>query len=163
GRVDAAQVEAAAREALAPFERGGAGDGSDGPFQIQAELQDGMQDLVGIVRRANEIDQALERIAALRARAARVAVPGNRAYNPGWHTALDLKGLLTVAEAITRSAADRRESRGAHFREDYPAKDDAAGRLLTVIRRGPDGEMRLARAPLREPPAELQAIIREMK
>ncbi len=84
-------------------------------------------------------------LVALRARAAQVAVSGNREYNPGWHTALDLANLLTVSEAVTRSALERKESRGAHFREDYPAKDDGLGQIRIVVKRGGDGEMEVAR------------------
>jgi succinate dehydrogenase / fumarate reductase flavoprotein subunit len=160
--IDAAAVETTAREALAPFDRG-AGGTNEGPFQLQAELQDAMQELVGIVRREDEMLRALEKIGELKRRAARVAVSGNREYNPGWHTALDLTGLLIVSEAITRAALDRRESRGAHFRDDYPQKDDAAGRVLTVIRRGPDGGMRVTREPVPPPPSELQAVIEEFQ
>ncbi|MFL6385837.1 MAG: fumarate reductase/succinate dehydrogenase flavoprotein subunit, partial [Nitrososphaeraceae archaeon] len=87
----------------------------------------------------------------------------NREYNPGWHTALDLSNLLTVAEAITRAAIERRESRGGHFRDDFPEKDSAASRFNIVIRKGPDGEMRLTREPIAPLPAELAAIIEEQK
>ncbi len=162
GRIDAAAVEAAAREALAPFDRAAVGKG-EGPFQLQTELQHAMQDLVGIVRREDEMRRALEKIAELKRRAARVAVSGNREYNPGWHTALDLSCLLIVSEAITRAALDRRESRGAHFRDDYPQKDTAAGRVLTVVRRGADGAMQVTREPVSQPPDELRAIIEEFK
>jgi len=163
GPVDREEVDAAARAALAPFERRADQDGGGGPFQLQAELQDFMQDLVGIVRREEEMRRALDRIVELKRRAARTTVVGNREYNPGWHTALDLDCLLTVSEAITRAALDRKESRGAHFRDDYPKKDDAAGRVTTVIRKGSGGDMQVAREPLPEPPAELKAIIEELK
>jgi succinate dehydrogenase / fumarate reductase flavoprotein subunit len=158
--VHAAQVEAAAREALAPFER--EASDHDGPYRIQAELQDAMQDLVGIVRREAEVASALEKIEELKRRAGRVVVGGNRDFNPGWHTALDLSSLLTVSEAIARAALDRRESRGAHFRDDYPQADSTA-RYTTVVRRGPDGAMRVAREPVPEMPAELKRIIEEMQ
>src|SRR5918911_2916207 len=95
-----------------------------------------MQDLVGIVRRESEMTRALEALAALRQRAERVRVDGNRAYNPGWHTALDLHNLLTVSMAVTRSALERKESRGAHFRDDHPGKDAASGKINVVVRRG---------------------------
>ena len=161
GTIDAGEVEAATRAALAPFERTTDRDG--GPFQLQEELQTTMQNLVGIVRRADEMRRAIDRIADLKGRAAHTTVTGNREYNPGWHTALDLDCLLTVSEAITRAALDRKESRGAHFRDDYPKKDDAAGRVTTVIRKGSGGDMQVAREPLPEPPAELKAIIEELK
>jgi succinate dehydrogenase / fumarate reductase flavoprotein subunit len=161
GRVDPAQVEAAAREALAPFER--TASPADAPFQIQAELQTSMQDLVGIVRREEEMARALEVIAGLKERARRTAVAGSREYNPGWHTALDLSHLLTVSEAITMAAMERRESRGAHFRDDFPSQDAGSGRTSILIRRGADGAMVVAREPVPEPPAELKRIIEEMK
>ena len=161
GRLDQAQIDAATREALAPFERP-ASDG-DGPYKVQSDLQDCMQDLVGIVRREAEMAKAVDRIAELNKRAARVSVPGNREYNPGWHTALDLGNMLTISEAVARAALDRKESRGAHFRDDYPKKDEAAGKVTTVVRRGPDGAMQIIREPVREVPAALQAIIEEFK
>ena len=120
-----------------------------------------MQDLVGIVRREEEMQQALEALGALRERAERTGVPGNREYNPGWHTALDLGNLLTVSEAVARCALERRESRGGHFRDDFPEKDPAFGGFNLVVRRGPDGGMSLSREPIPEMPAELRQIIQE--
>ena len=160
GKVDAAEVKHVAGAALDPFDRGGSGQG---PFQVQYELQDLMQNLVGIVRREDEMQQAIEGIGKLWKRAADVGVVGNRDYNPGWHTALDLKNLLTVSEAITKSAIERKESRGGHFREDYPAKDEAFAKFNVVNYRGPDGQMRIRREPVTPMPAELKAIIEEMK
>src|SRR5262245_20455212 len=101
GAVDGRQIEAAARRAVEPFERGTSGEG---PYQVQYALQDMMQDLVGIVRNEPEMSRALEGLDGLRARACRVGVGGHREYNPGWHAALDLHNLLMVSEAITRSA-----------------------------------------------------------
>jgi succinate dehydrogenase / fumarate reductase flavoprotein subunit len=109
------------------------------------------------------MERALEGLAALRARAAQVPVSGNREYNPGWHTALDLAPLLTVSEAVTRSAIERTESRGAHFREDYPAKDSGLGKIRLVVKRGGDGRMQVARVPVPPVPPELQQIIEEIK
>ena len=159
--IDDGAVERAARAALAPFERRG-GDGA-GPYAIQDELQGMMQALVGIVRNGSEMERALAGIAELRRRAEGVAVTGNREYNPGWHTALDLPNLLVVSEAITRAALERRESRGAQFREDFPARDEAEARTNVVVRKGPDGEMIVERRPLPETPPELRAILEEMK
>jgi succinate dehydrogenase / fumarate reductase flavoprotein subunit len=158
--VPADQVEDAARWALAPFERQG---GSEGPFQIQQDLQVTMQDLVGIVRREEEMQRALDALAGLRQRAAKTKVPGNREYNPGWHTALDLHNLLTVSEAITRAALVRKESRGGHFRDDYPDKVARFGTFNLVARKGPDGQMQMEEVPIPEMPAELKQIIEEMK
>jgi succinate dehydrogenase / fumarate reductase flavoprotein subunit len=156
--VDPAQVEAAARTALAPFEHG---TGGEGPYHVQHDLQEMMQDLVGIVRREEEMERALEGLQALKARAARVGVAGNREYNPGWHTAIDLANLLTVSEAVTRCALERKESRGGHFRDDYPDKDPAYGSFNLVLRRGPDGEMQMTREPIPPLPPELQQIVEE--
>ncbi len=162
GRIDEAQVENAARRALAPFERHGL-PGAEGPYAIQHELQRMMQELVGIVRLGPEMERALEELARLRVQSEAVAVPGNREYNPGWHTALDLPNLLTVSEAVTRAALERKESRGAQFRDDFPEKDEAYGQFNIVIRRGPDGDMRISREPLPALSPELQAVIEEMK
>jgi succinate dehydrogenase / fumarate reductase flavoprotein subunit len=160
--IDDAQVDEAARGALAPFERG-AGAHGQGPFQVQQELQTLMQDLVGIVRTEPDMERALEGIARLQERAGSVGVAGNREYNPGWHTALDLFNLLTVSEAITRAAIERRESRGGHFREDYPEKDPAGASFNIVIRKGSDSEMRLSREPIRELPVELRKVVEDQK
>ncbi len=158
--IDPAQLEDAVRQALAPFERTGNGGG---PYQVQHDLQQTMQELVGIVRTAGEMERALDRLAQLKERAVGVGVPGNREYNPGWHTALDLGNLLTVSEAITRAALERRESRGGHFREDCPEKDPAGARFNIVVRKGADGRMQLAREPIAEMPAELKHVIEEQK
>jgi succinate dehydrogenase / fumarate reductase flavoprotein subunit len=157
--IDATQVERAAAGALKPFER----SNGENPYQIQHELQDVMQDLVGIVRRHDEMEQALTAIAQLQARAQRTSVTGNREYNPGWHTALDLEHLLTVSEAITRAALERKESRGAHFREDYPEKDPAAAKFNLVIARQSDGTMQVRREPVPSMSPEQQATIEEFK
>jgi len=154
------QVDDAARTALAPFDRG-ASDNGTGPYQVQQELQTMMQDLVGIVRTETAMQSALEGIGRLWKRARQVGVGGNREYNPGWHTALDLSNLLTVAEAITRAAIERRESRGGHFRDDFPEKDPAAAKFNIVVRKGPGGEMQLTREPIRLLPPELATVIEE--
>jgi succinate dehydrogenase / fumarate reductase flavoprotein subunit len=145
--------------ALAPFERAG----GESPYQVQHELQDFMQDLVGIVRQESEMQQALVRIAALRERAKHVSVAGNREYNPGWHTALDLDNLLTVSEAIALSAIERKESRGGHFRDDYPDKDAEYAKFNLVTRLGSGGAMELERVPIPPLPPHLQQVITEEK
>lgn len=160
GTVNDAEVAEAARWALEPFDRGSAGEG---PYQLQECLQTTMQNHVGIVRTQGEMERALTEIAALARRAAQVGVAGNREYNPGWHTALDLRHLLIVSEAVTRSALARTESRGGHFRDDYPDKDPALGTFNHIVRRGEDGVMQLAREPIPPLPPELAAIIEEMR
>jgi succinate dehydrogenase / fumarate reductase flavoprotein subunit len=160
GAINNSQVEAVARKALEPFERGAQGEG---PYRIQHDLQEMMQDLVGIVRKEDEMKRALDGIGRLWERARKTGVNGNREYNPGWHTALDLGNLLTVSEAITRSALERKESRGGHFREDYPNKDAAFGKVNTVLKKQPDGSMQIRREPIPEMPAELKQVVEEMK
>jgi len=159
-RIDQAQVDAAAKRALAPFEQGTAGEN---PYAIQHDLQGTMQQLVGIVRQESEMREALERLKGFRERAALAGIGGNREYNSGWHTALDLPNLLTVAEAVTRAGLERRESRGAHFREDCPNKADEFSKVNLVIQREADGQMRISRAPVAEMPAELQQVVEENK
>jgi succinate dehydrogenase / fumarate reductase flavoprotein subunit len=159
GKMGNDKIDIVAREALAPFERS---DGEN-PYQVQRDLQEMMQDNVGIVRTEDEMRMALAKIGNLKARAERVAVAGNREYNPGWHTALDLKNLLVVSAAITRAALERKESRGAQFREDYPDKDDALGKVNTIMRREDDGSMEVRLEPLPEMPDYLKRIIEENK
>ena len=159
-RVDDGQVERAVARALEPFERGPSGEN---PYAVQHDLQDMMQSLVGIVRQESEMREARERLKGLRQRAAKAGVGGNREYNNGWHTAIDLHSLLTVSEAITTTAIERKESRGAHFREDFPSKSDAFATFNYVIRKGEGGEMTLTSAPIPEMPAELKQVIDENK
>lgn len=159
GSISEATVEAAVKAALAPFER----SSGENPFQLQYDLQEMMQKLAGIVRHEEELQQAMEELKKLQERAKGVKVSGNREYNGGWHTALDLQNLLTVSEAVTRSAIERKESIGAHFREDYPAKDTTGGKYNSVITKGADGAMQFRREPLPAIRADLQQIIEEMK
>jgi len=159
GSIDKSKIDVVAREAVAPFER----DDGENPYQIQNDLQVAMQELVGIVRNESEMREALEKIGNFKARAEKAAVTGNRDFNPGWHTALDLKNLLTVSEAITCAALERKESRGAQFREDYPEKDERFSKLNTVIRKAEDGRMELRLAPLPEMPDYLKQVIEENK
>ncbi|MGE5834531.1 MAG: fumarate reductase/succinate dehydrogenase flavoprotein subunit [Acidobacteriota bacterium] len=159
-RIDQAQVDAAAKRALAPFEQGTAGEN---PYTIQHDLQGTMQQLVGIVRQESEMREALERLKGFRERAALVGIGGNRDYNSGWHTALDLPNLLTVSEAVTRAGLERTESRGAHFRDDFPNKVDEFSKVNLVIERDADGQMRISRAPVADMPPELQQVVEENK
>jgi succinate dehydrogenase / fumarate reductase flavoprotein subunit len=157
--IDETELQAAATAALVPFDRGPAGEN---PYQIQYDLQETMQDLVGIVRVESEMQQALEAIGQLRARAERAGITGNREYNNGWHTAIDLGSMMIVSEAITRAALLRKESRGAQFREDFPGKDSEWEKYNIVIKRG-DGEMQVERRALTPMPDELKKVIEEMK
>src|SRR5439155_3429404 len=127
-----------------------AGTAYEGPYQVQYDLQEMMQNLVGIVRHEDEMQRALDGLQKLWQRARRVGVTGHREFNPGWHTALDLNSLLTVSECITRSALERKESRGAHYREDLPDKDPAFGKLNVIVHKGKDGKMQLRREPIPE-------------
>ncbi|MGC2404317.1 MAG: fumarate reductase/succinate dehydrogenase flavoprotein subunit [Acidobacteriaceae bacterium] len=158
--IDEQQLQATAKAALEAFNRGASGEN---PYQIQYDLQETMQDLVGIVRTENEMQQALINIEDLQKRAGRAGITGHRQYNNGWHTAIDLANLLLVSEAITRAALMRKESRGAQFREDFPNKDPEWGKLNIVVRQGAQGEMLVEERALSPVPDPLQAVIQEMK
>jgi succinate dehydrogenase / fumarate reductase, flavoprotein subunit len=155
---DSAQVESIARGMLEPFDR----SGGENPYAIQADLQETMQTLVGIIRNEAELKESLKRIDALKERARKVRVDGGRVYNPGWHVALDLSALLTVAECSALAALERKESRGGHTREDHPYTDDAWGKLNVVLRMR-DGRVQVSREPLPEMPADLKALFQERK
>jgi len=124
-----AQIDSAAAEALRPFSAEGpagsadAGRPPENPYTLHQELQQAMNDLVGIIRREAEMEQALEKLAELRVRARRAGVEGHRQFNPGWHLALDLRNMLLVSECVARAALERTESRGGHTREDHPQMD----------------------------------------
>jgi succinate dehydrogenase / fumarate reductase flavoprotein subunit len=122
-----------------------------------------MQDLVGIVRQEQEMLQALDRIQELKNATERVGVDGNREYNTGWHTALDLYHLLTVSEIVTRSALERKESRGAHFRDDFPEKNNQFGAFNIVVRKSVEGAIQFSREPVPPLRLDLHQIIEEMK
>ncbi len=160
GKINDAQVEAAYKEATEPFGRPA---GNEGPYQVQYDLQNMMQANVGIVRLQNEMEFALDGIQKLKARADKVAVQGHLEYNPGWHTAIDLKHLLTISEAITLCSIDRKESRGGHFREDFPNKDPEAQKYNSVISKAADGSMKLRREPIPAMREDLKQVIEEMK
>jgi len=156
--LDAGQVEAVAHDLIAPFNRAH----GENPYALQAELQETMQSLVGIIRTESELREALGKIERLKARAERVGVGGNRQYNPGWHTALDLRSLLTVAECCAAAALERKESRGGHTRDDHPYTDDQWAKV-NVVQRLQNGVLQLRREPLPEMPAELRALFQERK
>jgi succinate dehydrogenase / fumarate reductase flavoprotein subunit len=157
GKIDNEKIDVVAREALQPFER----NSGENPYAVQRDLQEMMQHNVGIVRNEHELQSALEHLEKLVQRADHVGVTGNRDFNPGWHTALDLKNLLTVSEAITRAAIERKESRGAQFREDFPDKDTALGKVTTLISKAGDGSMQVRLEPLPEMPDYLERVIEE--
>jgi succinate dehydrogenase / fumarate reductase flavoprotein subunit len=156
------QIQNAARNALAPIER--QDSGGENPYEIMYALQDAMQAHAGIVRDEKNLQTALHKVRDLMKRARNVRAPGSREYNPGWHTALDLANLLTVSEALALSGIDRKESRGGHFREDHPKKDDANfGNHNTIIRRKPNGEMELHRQPIKPMPEALKKVVEANK
>jgi len=161
GKEQEEQIATARKKALAPIER--QDEGGEGPYQIQFALQEKMQDLVGIVRNQADLDQGVETVLAMKERAKTVTAPGNREYNPGWHTAIDLDNLLIVSEAVARAASMRHESRGAHFREDYTEKDPEWGNTTLVVKKGDDGEMQISKEAVRTMPDDLQQIIEENK
>ncbi len=157
-RVDAGQAEAAARAVLAPSEN----TGNENPYTIHADLQECMQSLVGIIRNEGELRKALEEIAVLKQRLGRVRVGGGREFNPAWHLALDLYSMLSVSEAVTLGALERKESRGGHTRDDFPFADDHFGKVNVVIRRK-GGAFSVAQEPLPEMPDELKELLKERK
>jgi succinate dehydrogenase / fumarate reductase flavoprotein subunit len=149
-------LAAAGRDALAPFER----DGGENPYTVQIDLQTTMNDLVGIIRTAPEVEQALEKIEELKGRVARLSVEGHRQYNPGWHLALDLPHMLRVSECIARAALERQESRGGHTRDDFPGPNEEWGAINLIC--SADGEgVSLHRQPLPVMPDELAQIFEE--
>jgi succinate dehydrogenase / fumarate reductase flavoprotein subunit len=160
GKIDQAQVDETAKMALGPFDRGTAGEN---PFAVQHELQEMMQDLVGIVRVESEMESALGEIAKLKARAVKAGISGNREYNGGWHTALDLDNLLTVSDVITRAAIERKESRGAHFRDDYPDKSEEWAKYNIRVTKGADGEPKVESVPIKPLSEEHKVVIEENK
>jgi len=159
-RADDGAARRAIQEALAPFDRGATGEN---PYKVQSDLQDTMQALVGIVRTEREMQEALTRIQGFKERASRVGVTGRRDYHAGWHTALDLRNLLDVSEAVARSAIERKESRGGHFREDHPDKVAEFATFNIMVKKGSAGAMQLARVPLPPIPDHLKEVIEEQK
>jgi succinate dehydrogenase / fumarate reductase flavoprotein subunit len=153
-KADESEIRQVTEEVLAPFGR----DEGENPYAIHAELQDTMQSLVGIIRQESEMKQALDKIQELKDRARRVRAVGNRHYNPGWHLCIDLGNLLTVAECVTTAAIERKESRGAHTRDDYKETDPEWGKVNVVLR-AVDGEIKVATEPLPEMPDELKQLL----
>jgi succinate dehydrogenase / fumarate reductase flavoprotein subunit len=156
--IDAAQVEEVANAQLASFN----GNGGENPYAIHADLQNCMQNLVGIIRTEKELKQALDEIQVLKQRLKKVGVEGHRQYNPGWHLALDLHSLLSISEAVTLGALERKESRGGHTRDDYPNADPQFGKINIVIRKK-NGEWSLSHEPIPQMPDDLNALFEEKK
>jgi succinate dehydrogenase / fumarate reductase flavoprotein subunit len=154
--INADEVAHVSRRSLEPFER----TAGENPYAIHQDLQTMMQKLVGIVRSEEDLRLALEELAKLRDRAAKVKVSGNIQYNPGWHLALDLTNMIDISEAVTRAALERTESRGGHTREDFPDSDPKWGKLNVVIRKRGDG-VEVVREPLPEVPDELKELLKE--
>jgi succinate dehydrogenase / fumarate reductase flavoprotein subunit len=159
-KVDDGAVDRAMQASLAPFDRGSSGEN---PYKLQSDLQETMHNLVGIVRTESEMQEAVKKLASFNERAARVGIDGHREYNSGWHTCIDVRNLLDCSELIARTAIERRESRGGHFREDFPDKKAEFGTFNLATRRQADGSIQVTRVPLPEMPAELKQIIEEQK
>ncbi|HET7533790.1 MAG TPA: fumarate reductase/succinate dehydrogenase flavoprotein subunit [Nocardioidaceae bacterium] len=154
------EVRAAAARALAPFEE----EGGENPYTIQKDLQDVMQRLVGIIRKAEELRESLVEIDRLKERAKHLTVEGHRQYNPGWHLALDLKNMLVVSECIAKAALEREESRGGHTRDDFPKPDPdwgAKNLVLTLPGDALDSAVQLKHQSLPVMPGELKALFEE--
>ncbi len=157
-QVDPAEVKEAERSALAPFEV----EGGENPYTIQSDLQQTMQDLVGIIRDAPELEEAVERIESFKERIARMTVEGHRQYNPGWHLAIDLRNMLLVSEAVAKAALARQESRGGHTRNDFPGPDPEWGRKNLVVSLDADGTgVDLREQALPEMPDDLKKFFEE--
>ena len=159
-KADEGQVQGAIQESLAAFDRGSSGEN---PFKLQEDLQETMQAKVGIVRQEREMQEAYARIQEFKQRAARMGVTGHREYNGAWHTAIDVENLLAVSEAIAISAIERKESRGGHFREDYPDKAAQFSNINIMIKRGADGAVSVTYVPIPEMPTELKKVIEAEK
>ena len=155
------EIQQVEKWCLSPFERSADGDGN--PFHIQTRLQEMMHNLVGIVRTGSELTQAIDELGSFWKFCENVGCTGNRYYNPGWHTAMELRHMLTVAEAIARAANERKESRGGHFREDFPDKSQEFGEMNIRISKASDGSMKMDRIPKSKLREDLADIIKEMK
>jgi len=153
-----AEVTAAEEAALAPFDP----KGEENAYTIQQDLQQAMNDLVGIIRTADELEQSLKEIEQLKERAAKLKVDGGRAYNPGWHLSIDIHNMLLVSECIAKAALARQESRGGHTRNDFPGPDPGWGAKNLVLTLNPAGDaVDLAEKPLPVMPDELKAFFED--
>jgi succinate dehydrogenase / fumarate reductase flavoprotein subunit len=157
--INSSEAEAWSADMLGHFER----NGKENAYAIQHDLQETMHNLVGIIRTESELKEALKEVRAQMERAKHTGVEGNRQYNPGWHLAMDLRSLLTVSEAITLAALERKESRGAHTRDDYPNSSPEFAKVNVVVRMDLDGEVQISQEPLPQMPPELLALVEEAK
>ncbi len=137
-------VDAAVEAALAPLDR----EAGENPYEVWSDLQNIMQDLVGIIRRKSELEESLKLLGDLKERIGKVSAPGGRRFNPGWHLALDLRNMVLVSECTARAALEREESRGGHTREDFPQMDPKWRQVNLVCSLGPTGEVELVRKPV---------------
>ena len=152
------QLEQAEQAALAPFDP----KGDENAYTIQADLQQTMNDLVGIIRNADELEQSLKEIEALKERATRLKVEGARPYNPGWHLSIDIHNMLLVSECIAKAALVRQESRGGHTRDDFPGPNAEWGAKNLVLTLNSSGDgVDLAEKPLPVMPEELKKFFEE--
>ena len=149
-------VQQAEQEAGSPFTV----KGGENPYTLHQELQQTMNDLVGLIRTATEMSDALERIAALCERSEQLTVEGDQRFNPGWHLAIDLRNMLLISECIARAALERKESRGGHTRDDYPMTDPEWGKINLAVKLE-DNKVTVTQQPLPEMPAELKQFFEE--
>ena len=153
-----ATLDAAGKAALKPFE----GDGTENPYTVHQELQTSMNDLVGIIRVAGEVEQALVKLEELKQRAAKVTVEGHRQFNPGWHLAIDLRNMLLISEAVAKAALIREESRGGHTRDDFPGMNPEWRKVNLVCRKVDNGDgtssISVEKQPLPVMPVELLSL-----
>jgi succinate dehydrogenase / fumarate reductase flavoprotein subunit len=154
--IDEAEVLAITKDLLSPFD----GDGDENPYTIHSDLQTCMHANVGIIRTQKELEEAIVEIDKLKQRLKRIKIEGNRQFNPGWHLALDLRSMLTVSEAVTLAALERKESRGGHTREDYP-KTDAHFAKVNVVLEKKDGGFVVRQDPLPEMPDDLKKLFED--
>ena len=155
--MDPSEVETIIADAMAPFDRGG----GENPYEVQNDLQDAMHRLVGIIRTESELVEALDSLEMLQERVSRISVSGGQIYNPGWNLATDLPAMLAVSNLVARGALERRESRGGHTRDDYPAPDPELGRVNLVQRLTDEGHYTCTREPLAKMPDDLAILLEE--
>jgi succinate dehydrogenase / fumarate reductase flavoprotein subunit len=147
------QIEVAAKEALAPFER----ENGENPYALHQELQATMNELVGIIRDAEEMNEALRKLQEFKVRAQNLTVEGNRQFNPGWHLSIDLQNMLLCSEMVAVAAIERKESRGGHTRNDYPVADKYWG-TQNIVLSEKDGAVSFKLQPLPVMPDDLKAL-----